>query len=285
LTAYWLSQLLNGLSFAMILYLIASGLTLTLGVMRVVNLTHGTFYLLGAYAALTMMRAVHSHIAGLLAAGVAGVAASLVVYLLIKRLRGDIVAQAILTFGLLFIASDAALIVWGGDIVVLAPPPQLAAAWKIGDFSYSSYRLFIIAVGVVIAGVLELIERRTLVGAMIRATVDDPEMAQAVGRDTAKIAALVFATGGLLAGMGGAFGGPVIGVYPGADLMVLLEALLVVIIGGLGSLTGSFLSALLVGILNTIGSATLPEIGGSLVFIVMLLLLAVRPTGLLGVRT
>ncbi|MQA81641.1 MAG: branched-chain amino acid ABC transporter permease [Streptosporangiales bacterium] len=281
---YWFSQLLNGISLGMVYYLLAAGLTLTLGVMRVVNLTHGSFYLIGGYVALSAIRAFDSHVLAAALAAAAGLVLGLVVYLLIRNVGNDLMRQATLTFGLIFVIGDLALLLWGGSIITLSTPGILSEAVHIGSFQYSSYRLFLLVLGALVAVVLELCERRTMVGAVVRAVTDDPQMAGAVGRNPAIVACATFAAGGLLAGVGGLLGGPIIGLYPGADFNVLLSAFLVVIIGGMGSLTGSLIGALVVGIVDTLGRVAFPEVGGSVLFVVMLALLALRPNGLLGAR-
>jgi branched-chain amino acid transport system permease protein len=278
---YWLAQGLNGVSFGMLLFFLASGLTLTLGVMRVTNLTHGSFYLLGAYIALDTVAASGSFALGALAAALAMAICGALVFGLLRFARGPL-QETLLTFGLVFIAADLALLWWGGNPMSVAKPEILLHPVTIDGFRYPSYRLFIIFFGALIAAVLEFLQRRTLIGAMVRAVVDDVEMAGGVGMNARLIGAATFLTGAALAGLSGALGGAMIGVYPGADIQVLLLALVVVIIGGMGSLTGSLVGALAVGLLDTFGRLLLPEIGASVIFLLMLVTLLIRPQGLFG---
>ncbi len=278
---YWLAQVLNGVSFGMLLFFLASGLTLTLGVMRVTNLTHGSFYLAGAYIALDVVRETGSFVAGALAAAAAMCLFGAAVFGLLRLARGPL-RETLLTFGLVFIVADLSLLWWGGNPMSVSKPSLLSRPVDLGGFRYPSYRLFIIGFGAAVAAVLEFLQRRTLIGAMVRAVVDDLEMAGGVGMNARLIGGATFLTGAALAGLSGALGGAMIGVYPGADIQVLLLALVVVIIGGMGSLTGSLVGALAVGLLDTFGRVLLPEIGASLIFLLMLLTLLVRPSGLFG---
>lgn len=279
---FWLTQILNGLSFGMLLYLLASGLTLTLGVMRIVNLAHGSFYLASGYVAFRVVESTGAFPLGVLAAMVTALVIGAAVYALLLLVDNDPLRQTLLTFGVIFIVADVFLLAGGGDTYVVARPEIFRGSLEIGDFSYPRYRLFILGVGVVVAIAFELIERRTLVGALVRAAIDDSQMAGGVGLNTRAIGIGAFLVGALLAGAGGGLGGALLGVYPNVDIFVLLLALIIVIIGGMGSLTGSLIGALAVGLTDAIGRTLVPQLGASLMFLLMLLVLAVRPTGLMG---
>lgn len=279
---YWASQILNGLSFGMLLFFLAAGLTLTLGVMRVVNLTHGSFYLLGAYVALDVVHYNSNFFVGAVAAAIAVALLGVVVYMLLRAVGTDPLRQTLLTFGLVFVVADLALVQWGGSPMSVTKPSFLTGPVEIGSFAYPSYRLFIILLGIVVALTLGFLQRYTIAGAAVRAVVDDTEMADGVGLHSPAIAVATFLTGAALAGLSGAMGGAMIGAYPGADIQVLLFALVIVIIGGMGSLTGSFVGALAVGLLDTFGRVLVPQLGASLMFILMLLTLIARPSGLFG---
>ena len=281
---YWASQILNGLSFGILLFFLAAGLTLTLGVMRVINLTHGSMYLLGAYVALDVGAASNNFLVGAIAAAMAVAVFGALVFLLLEVVGADPLRQTLLTFGLVFVIADLALVKWGGGPVSVEKPGFLTGPVDIGGFVYSSYRLFIIALGLLVAAVLGFLQRYTLVGAMVRAAADDSEMAEGVGLNSPMIALGTFVAGAALAGLSGAMGGAMIGAYPGADIQVLLFALVVVIIGGMGSLTGSFFGALAVGLLDTFGHVLVPQLGASLMFLLMLATLILRPNGLFGRR-
>ena len=280
--SYWGAQILNGLSFGMLLFFLAAGLTLTLGVMRVVNLTHGSFYLLGAYVALEVMQRADNFLVAAVVAALVMAVLGTFVFGLLQIVGSDPLRQTLLTFGLVFIVADLALVRWGGGPLSVAKPQFLRGPIEIGDFAYPSYRLFIIVLGMLVGLLLELLSRRTLIGAKVRAVVHDVEMAGGVGLNARTIAALTFLTGAALAGLSGAMGGAMIGAYPGADIQVLLFALVIVIIGGMGSLTGSLVGALAVGLLETFGRLLVPQLGASLMFLMMLITLIVRPTGLFG---
>jgi branched-chain amino acid transport system permease protein len=282
--SYWLTQTLNGLSFGMLLFFLASGLTLTLGVMRVTNLTHGSFYLVGAYIALDVMRSFNSFFAAAVLAAVIVAILGAIVFGLLQVVGTDPLRETLLTFGLVFIVADLALMHWGGDPSSVAKPRFLSGPFDFGGYTYPSYRLFIIGLGAVVAIVIELIQRKTLIGAMVRAVVDDVEMAGGIGLNSKLIGLATFLVGAALAGLSGALGGAMIGAYPGADIEVLLYALVVVIIGGMGSVTGSLVGALAVGLIDAFGRAIVPELGASLMFLLMVATLIVRPTGLFGTK-
>jgi branched-chain amino acid transport system permease protein len=281
---YWASQILNGLSFGMLLFFLAAGLTLTLGVMRVINLTHGSMYLLGAYVALDVEAASNNFLVGAIAAAIAVAALGVLVFLLLQVVGSDPLRQTLLTFGLVFVITDLVLVRWGGAPMSVDKPRFLTGPVDIAGFVYPSYRLFIIGLGLVVAAVLGFLQRYTLVGAMVRAAADDGEMADGVGLNSPMIALGTFVAGSALAGLSGALGGAMIGAYPGADIQVLLFALVVVIVGGMGSLTGAFFSALAVGLLDTLGHVLAPQLGASLMFLLMLATLILRPSGLFGRR-
>jgi branched-chain amino acid transport system permease protein len=282
--SYWTAQILNGISFGMLLFFLASGLTLTLGVLRVTNLTHGSFYLVGAYIALDTVRFTHSFVGGAVAAAVVVVVLGALVFGLLQFVANDPLRETLLTFGLVFIIADFALIYWGGDTLSVPKPRFLIGPIDIAGFEYPRYRLFIILLGAVIAVAMELIQRKTLIGAKVRAVVDDIEMADGIGLNPKLIGLATFLVGAALAGMSGALGGAMIGAHPGADMEVLLYALVVVIIGGMGNLTGSLVGAMAVGLIDVFGRAIVPEIGASVIFLLMVATLTVRPAGLFGSR-
>jgi branched-chain amino acid transport system permease protein len=280
--SYWGAQLLNGISFGMLLFFLASGLTLTLGVLRVTNLTHGSFYLVGAYLAFDTVRFAHTFVGGAIVAAGIGVILGALVFGLLQFTANDPLRETLLTFGLVFIIADFALIYWGGDPLSVPKPQFLIGPIDIAGFEYPRYRLFIIVLGAAIAVVMEFIQRQTLIGAKVRAVVDDVEMADGIGLNPKVIGIATFLVGAALAGMSGALGGAMIGAYPGADLDVLLYALVVVIIGGMGNLTGSLVGAMLVGLIDVFGRAIIPELGASVIFLLMFATLTVRPAGLFG---
>ncbi len=281
--AYWLAQALNGVAFGMLLFLLASGLSLIFGTMRVLNLAHGSFYLVGGYIALTVSRKTGSFLLAVLAAAaVVAILGILIERVLLPAVRHDELAQVLLTFGLLLIGSDLALLIWGGKPEFIAKPAAFAETWQLGRFSIPSYRLLLIVVGLAVAAGLWFLIERTRLGAMLRAAVDDMDMARALGVRAGVVYTTVFGLGALLAGLGGVLGGPITGAYPGIDLEVLVLAFVVVIIGGLGSLGGTLAAALVVGVVDTFGKVLIPELALFTLFGLMALVLAFRPQGLAG---
>jgi branched-chain amino acid transport system permease protein len=282
--SYWATELLNGLAFGMILYLVAVGLTVIMGVMRVVNLMHGSGYLLGAYVALTVIGLTHRFEAGALAAVAVAVPIALAVYLLLRRVGSDLTAQAVLTFAIVYVIADLTTHIFGAAPRTVPVPPALAGSVDVAGFLYPAYRLFLIGAGLLLAGVLSLVDRRTLYGALVRAVADDWDMVAALGRRPRLIAAGTFVVGVCLSFLGGALGGATFGTNPGADVQFLVFGLVVVVLGGMGSLAGSLVSAVLVGVVDSVSKAALPSLGDLSIFVLMIVVLALRPRGLFGAR-
>jgi len=280
---FWIIQTFNGLSYGALLFLLASGLSLIFGVMRVVNLAHGSYFMLGGYVGLSVVWRTGSFAAAVLAGGVAiGLIGIGMERLFLRRLPGQTLGQVLMTIGFALIFQDLALLIWGGDPYSIPVPRFLQGAVKAGVLSFPAYRIFIIVVAVVVAALLWLALDQTRAGARIRAAVDDGEMAQGVGINVPVLSLAVFALGASLAAAGGVIGGAFLGVYPGADFEVLPYAFVVVIVGGLGSLPGAMVGSLLVGLLDNFGKALFPELSYFTLFAPMALILALRPTGLFG---
>jgi branched-chain amino acid transport system permease protein len=280
---FWVTQLFNGVSYGALLFLLAGGLTLIFGMMRIVNMTHGSHYLLGAYVAATLLPMTGSYVVAFVAAGVVIAVLGVVEWeVLLKGMRGQELAQVLTTMGLALIFQDVALLLWGGDPYALKTPAVLSGKVHLGAFFFPVYRIFIIVMAVAVAVVLWLTVERTRIGAMMRATVDDQEMARGVGIDVSRVSVGVFALGATLAAVGGVVAGGFLGVYPGADFEILSYAFVVVIVGGLGSLNGALVGSLLVGLLDNFGKALFPELSYFTLFAPMAIILAVRPTGLFG---
>ena len=365
---FWITQIFNGISFGALLFLLASGLSLIFGVMRIVNIAHGSYYLLGAYVGLSVARGLGPPLAAppsgrwlalaiLCGAGIVLVGAlvgfdlahnirrpaglapafwkSLLVILgaalagipgyyvglsvirglappggslsnpawfglallagavavavigvgmerwFLRRFRVEL-SQMLLTMGFALIFQDLALIIWGGDPYTVPTPEILSGSVRTGALTFPVYRFFVVAMAVVVGLFLWLLQDRTRVGAMIRAAVDDAEMAGGVGINVPLVSAGVFALGAFLAAVGGVMGGAFLGIFPGADFEVLPFAFVVVIVGGLGSLKGAFVGSMLVGVVDNFGKALLPELSYFTLFAPMALVLALRPTGLFG---
>jgi branched-chain amino acid transport system permease protein len=202
--------------------------------------------------------------------------------LLLRRLGGETLRQVLLTVGIALLIQQAALDIWGGDNMDIRSPSQLDWSLRVGVFFLPMYRLFMIAVACIIGVLLWCVLEKTRMGAMVRATVDDAEMARGVGINTARISLAIFALGACLAALGGVIGGGFIGVYPGLDFEILPLSFAVVIIGGLGSLRGAVVGSLIVGLMDNFGKALFPEVSYFTLYAPMAIILAVKPTGLFG---
>ena len=282
-TQFWVIQAFNGVSYGALLFLVASGLSLIFGVMRIVNLSHGAYFLLGGYVALSVIGrtgswALSIPVAALAIAGVG----LLMERLFLRRLGFDPLRQVLLTVGFAFLFQQAALDIWGGNNMDINPPDALTRSVVVGGVFFPLYRVFMIGTALAIGGVLWLAMEKTRMGAAVRATVDDAEMARGVGIDTARISMFIFALGAFMAALGGVIGGAFLGIYPGLDFEILPLAFAVVIIGGMGSLTGAAIGALAVGLADNFGKALFPEISYFTLYAPMVLILAVKPTGLFG---
>ncbi len=280
---FWVTQTFNGVSYGALLFLLASGLSLIFGVMRVVNLAHGSYFMLGGYVGLSVMWRTNSFVlamlCGALAIALIGIGME---RLFLRTLAGQTLGQVLMTIGFALIFQDVALLLWGGDPYTIPTPRILTGSVRVGAFAFPAYRVFIIGIAIVVAVLLWLALDRTRVGAVIRAAVDDGEMAQGVGINVPLVSMGVFALGAFLAALGGVIGGAFLGVYPGADFEVLPYAFVVVIVGGLGSLPGAMVGSVLVGLLDNFGKAIFPELSYFTLFAPMALILALRPTGLFG---
>ena len=280
---YLITQTLNGLFSAALLFLIASGLTLVFGVMRIVNIAHGSFYMLGVYVAYSVIARTQSLAAGALVAMlVVAVIGFAVQRLLLRRFAAQPLAQMMMTMGLALLFRDVALIIWGGDPFTLAYPSALRGSLAAGDVVFPTYRIFVIGIAAAVGALLWVISTRTLIGARMRAAVDDPDMASASGINVALLSGLVFGTGAALAAFGGVMGGPILGGFPGVDFDLLPLAFVVVIVGGMGSLKGALVGSIVVGMIDNFGKALVPELSYFTLFAPMILVLAFKPTGLYG---
>ena len=280
---FWVAQTFNGISYGALLFLLAGGLSLIFGMMRIVNMTHGSYYLLGGYVGLTVIWQKGHFVLAILAGAVAIALIGIGEWnAFLKRLGGQELGQVLTTMGFALIFQDLALITWGGDPYTIPTPAVISGAFQIGDFYFPVYRLFIIAVAAFVGLVLWLVLEQTRLGAMMRAVVDDPEMARGLGINVFLISMSVFAMGAALAAVAGVVAGGFVGVYPGADFEILPYAFVVVIVGGMGSLKGAWLGSLLVGLLDNFGKALFPELSYFTLFAPMAAILAVRPTGLFG---
>lgn len=276
-----LTNAINGLAYGLLLFLLAAGLSIILGMMDVINLSHGSFFMVGGFIGISLVDDLGFWLA-LVVAVVVVAALGLVVELALLRPlydRGHL-DQILLTFGLALIIEDAAEWIWGTRIQSLATPEALSGTVGILGASVPAYRLLIIFVGLLLGFGLWFVLERTRVGAIIRAGVSDREMVSALGFNITAVFAGVFVFGVALAAFAGFIGAPVLGVYPGLDFEVLILALIIVVIGGLGSLTGVFWVSLLVGITQTFGQAFFPSLAAIIIYVIMAAVLLLRPEGL-----
>lgn len=280
----WITHILNGISFGMLIFLLSAGLSLIFGMMGILNLAHGSFYLLGAYIALTAVHQTNNFLLAAVAGPLFIGGVSIVLHrFLFQRFYKEVLSQVLLTFGLIFVFADIALWIWGGNPRMLPQPIFLAKSLNLGgSIVFPAYRLFVIAIGATVALLMWFFIERTQIGAIVRAGVDNEEMVRGVGINMPFVFTMVFALGAGLAGLAGVIGGPIIGVHPGIDLEVMLLAFVVIIIGGLGSLKGAFVGSLIVGLIDNFGRALLPQFALFTVFVPMAIILMVKPTGLFG---
>ena len=274
-----------GLAFAMVLYLISVGLSVTMGLMGFVNLAHGVFAMFGGYAVTTLMNDYGMPFWASLICAVVIVAALSVVFerVLYRRLYGgDELDQVLLTIGLVFMSVAVAKYFWGPLAQLFQPPAELRGQVDLGFREFPAYRTFLIGCGAILVTGLWLALDRTRFGAKIRAAVDNLRMAQAVGINTSGLFTITFALGSGLAALGGGLGAELLPIYPGYSIDYLVYFLIVVSVGGLGSIRGPFLAALLLGIADTAFKYLLPEIGSFFIYALTLVLLMWRPRGLIG---
>jgi len=293
----FVNTLLNGITLGGLYFLVASGFTLVFGLMRNVNLAHGAMYLLGAYIGYEVAEATGSWFFGLAIAFLAIAASGVLLQVLVfRRMEGDDLRQTLVTIGISIIAADLMLAVWTGTTYQFSPPEWLFGAAELPIIStvrsngtevfikYPVYRLAVLFAAVAVGIALWMFLNRTRIGMMIRAGVNDREMLAASGVNVQLVFALVFAIGAGLAGFAGVVGGTALSVAPGEDVRYLLASLVVVIVGGLGSVTGAAIGALIIGLAEQFGLAYFPTYGVVLTFVIMVVVLAVRPQGLLGGR-
>lgn len=291
----FISAILNGITLAGLYFLVASGFTLVFGLMRNVNLAHGSLFLLGAYLGYAVTQWTGNWLVGVVASflilAVIGVLMQMIVF---RRLEGDDLRQTLVTIGISILAADLMLAVWGGQTYQLETPDWLSGAITLPVITavrsngasvfltYPFYRLVVLAAAIVVGVGLWLMLNRTRVGMMIRAGVDDRAMLSASGVNVHLVFAAVFAIGAGLAGFAGVVGGSALSIAPGEDIRYLLASLVVVIVGGMGSIPGAAIGALLIGLAEQIGLVYFPTYGVVLTFVIMVVTLAIRPQGIMG---
>jgi branched-chain amino acid transport system permease protein len=280
---FWILQTLNGITFGMVLFLLAAGLSLIYGLMRIVNLAHGCFYLVGAYVALSVIRTTNSFvislISGVITVSILGI---IMQRFFLRRFQNDHLSQILLTIGFVLIFGDLVLLIWGGEPRLLPKPLLFRGSVSVETMIFPAYHLVIIATGVLVAIGLWFLQEKTKMGALIRAGVDDAEMTRGLGINVPLLFSLVFILGAALGAFGGVIAGPFIGVSPGMEWEILLLAMAVLLIGGQGSLKGAFIGSLLVSLVDNYCKALIPELGMFFIFGSVAIVLAFKPTGLFG---
>jgi branched-chain amino acid transport system permease protein len=281
--SFWLIQSLNSLALGGVLFTLAAGFSLIFGLMRIANLSHGAYFMLGAYVGLSVVDAGHSFFLAMLASIVTIGALGIVVErVILRRLAGNSLSQVLATLGVAFVIADCSLWFWGGDPRPVSAPSFLAGGIEILGLTFPIYRIAVVVFSIVVALGLWVLLEKTKLGVMIRASVDDRQMAQGIGVPATKLFSIVFCLGAALAGLGGIVAAPILSVYPGLDADMLPLALVVVILGGLGSLAGAFIGSFLIGFIYSFGQVLFPDLAYIILFLPMLIILAVRPRGIFG---
>ena len=270
-------QLLAGVSNGMLLFLISAGLSLIFGVLRIINFAHGVLFMLGAFVAVSIGALAPGATAGLAVLG-----ALLESGLLRRIYRSPHEYQLLLTFALVFILGDVAKLIWGREDNSVATPALLSGSAQALGLTFPIYRLFLIAVGFAVAAALWWLLHRTRWGVFVRAATMDRDMLSALGVNTRWLYTAVFALGAALAGLGGALAAPIVAVGPGLHVQVIIDAFVVVVVGGMGSVLGALVASLLVGIVSAFGILAVPGAAVVLSFAIMAVVLIVRPHGLFG---
>jgi branched-chain amino acid transport system permease protein len=280
---FWVNQAFNGVSYAALLFLVGGGLTLIFGVMKIVNIAHGSFYLLGGYLGVALFARTGNFYVALGAAALAVALGGMVMErVFLRPVEGDDLRQMLLTMGIALFVQDACLLIWGGDPFNLKGPEYFARSIRLGSFSLPILRLFMIGSAALLFLVLWWFQERTRAGAMVRAAVDNQEMTEALGINVPVLRMVVFGLGAFLSASGGVIGTAFMGLYPGLDFEILPYAFVVVIVGGMGSLSGALVAAVLLGLADNFGKALFPEVSYFTLFAPMGIVLALRPSGLFG---
>jgi branched-chain amino acid transport system permease protein len=279
----WFILAVNSIALGGLLFLLSAGFSLIFGLMRIPNLMHGSFFMLGAYFGVSILDAGYNFwLAALLSGAAMAVIGAFIERFLLRRLAGQELAQVLLTLGLSFVVADVCLMVWTGDPVQPATPAHLAGALQVAGLFFPLYRVAVIVIAVVVAIALWLMVDWTRLGAMIRAGVDDAPIARVVGIKVSQLFTLIFALGAGVAAFGGVIGAPILSVYPGLDGEMLPLALIVVILGGTGSLLGALVGSFIIGLIYNFGQAMLPDLAYVILFLPMVAVLVLRPQGLFG---
>jgi len=279
----FIMNLLNGLSFGMVLFMLAMGMSITFGVMGILNLAHGSLFMIGGFTLLSILLAGGNFWAALLIGGLcAGAVGIIMERLFLTKLYRRMDDQVLLTIGIVYVVENITLWIYGGTAKIVPIPETLQASVTVGDYGFPSYRLALIAIGGLSFLFLWWLIERTKLGSIVRAGMDDKETTLTLGLNYTRICIIVFALGAFLAGFAGGLGGPVLGLLPFMSMNVLLYAIAVIIVGGPGSVLGTLIGALAIGIIDNFGRIYLPGFAMFTVYFVFILMLLVKPTGLMG---
>lgn len=279
------AQLVNGISYGLLLFVITCGLSLVFGILGVLNLAHGSIYMIAAYVSYTITaNATQNFWLALIIAPVVVAILALFIEIILLRPTYQLghLSQVLLTFGLAYVFHDVASMIWGSNVLSIALPISLAGSTTMLGQSFPTYRLVVIGIGLILAILLWFVQEKTRWGAIIRAGLSDKEMISALGINIKFVFTMVFIIGGFLAGFGGVIGAPILGIYPSMEFQTLIIALVVLVVGGLGSISGTFVASLLIGVVETFGRFLIPELSLFLIFGLMAVVLVVKPNGLLG---
>ena len=276
-----LLQFVNGITYAGLLFMISSGFTLIFGVMRVINMSHGAFYILGAYIAYTLQKQTGNWLIAIIIGGMTVGITAYFVRLLVSRVKGAL-PQTVLTLGIAMMIGDLCLYIWGGLPITVGEPVFTETPVALLGSTYPTFRFFVLALAIATGSVMWYVLQRTQLGRILRAGTDNRSMTSALGINIDRIFYLVFILTGFITGLSGAVGGTYIAFGPGSDFTILTYALVVVIMGGMGSVAGSALGALIVGVVDSFGRAYVHEVAIFLLMGTLIIVLAFRPRGLLG---
>lgn len=276
-------NLLNGISYASILFLIAGGMSLVFGVMGILNLAHGSLYMLGAFVGITAAAYWHNYLVGAIIAAVSlGIIGLLLHNLFLSRLYKQFSEQALLTLGLVYVFSNAVTWIWGPWSLMGEVPALLSGSVPIGERNFPIYRFGLVFVGLALFTGLWWLQNKTRIGARIRAGMDNKDMTMALGVNYILLSTAIFIVGAAIGGLAGFIGSPIIGADPSMSMGILLMAMIVVVVGGLGNIQGALLGSLIIGIFDTFGKVYFQDFSTFIVYLIFIIVLLIRPTGLMG---
>ena len=280
---FWILQSFNGLSYAALLFLLSGGMTLIFGVMKVINIAQGSFFLLGGYIGYTVLEVTGNfYIAVTVACLSIALVGMIIERFSMRKLTGDDLGMMLATMGIALFIQDTCLLIWGGDPLSLTVPAFLSGGLRLGELYFPSLRIFMIIEAGLVFLFLLLFEKKTRFGAMVRASIDHPETAEGLGINVPFVRMGVFGLGALVTAFGGVTGCAFMSLYPGLDFELLVFAFVVVILGGMGSIPGALIGAVIVGLIDNFGKALFPELAYFTLFAPMVIMLAIRPMGLFG---